>query len=192
MHFFGYGKPGKPDKRDRLQFAKNHLNRLLVNRVTVRLAHSFQKSRKTKIRDQSLKTDRAVQALQRILPKAEQLEIPLAIENHWGISSRPENILKIVNQFSSPFLGTCPDFDNFPQEVDPYQGLRMLAAKALHVHAKGIKFDLNGEEQNIDFRRCLGILKECGYDDTITVEYEGTGDAVKGCLQMRDLILKYW
>lgn len=193
FNLFGRGKFNKLKKETgKLQPTRYFLNKLLVNKTTVQFAHSFRKNRKIKIKNETLRMQRAVQALRKILPEAQQLEIPLVIENHWGISSRPENILQIVNQFSSPFLGTCPDFDNFPKEVDPYEGLRVLAAKALHVHAKGIRFDANGEEQDIDYRRCLHILKECGYDDTITVEYEGTGDAVKGCLQLRDLILKYW
>ncbi|MFQ5824566.1 MAG: hypothetical protein ACE5JB_10965 [bacterium] len=68
----------------------------------------------------------------------------------------------------------------------------MLSIKALHVHAKSFDFDTNGEERYLDYQRCLQILKDSGYDGTITVEYEGAGDALKGCLQTRDLILKYW
>jgi sugar phosphate isomerase/epimerase len=168
------------------------IQKLLVNKFTIKLAKNYRKSGNPRVKDESLKIERAVQALKNILPKAEQYEIPLAIENHWGISSLPENILKIVNEFGSPYIGTCPDFGNFPEEADPYKGLQMLASKAIHVHAKSLNFDAKGEECNIDYKRCLQILKDSSYADTITVEYEGRKDPVEGCLRTKELILRHW
>jgi sugar phosphate isomerase/epimerase len=68
----------------------------------------------------------------------------------------------------------------------------MLASKAIHVHAKSLNFDAKGEECNIDYKRCLQILKDSGYADTITVEYEGRKDPVEGCLRTKELILRHW
>ena len=192
FNIFGRVKSNKSNRRSMLQPAKFLINRMVVNNTTVKLAHAFRKNSKIKVRNEALKIRRAIEALHKILPKARQLKIPLVIENHWGISSRPENIVKIINELSSPYLGTCPDFDNFPRKVNRYQGLQILAPNAFHVHAKSLNFDANGEERNIDYQRCLQILKTSGYNDTITVEYEGAGDPIQGCLRTRELILKYW
>lgn len=126
------------------------------------------------------------------MQSAASYQIPMGIENHWGISSRPENIMKIVREIDSPLLGTCPDFGNFPQDVDRYEGLETLAAKAMHVHAKSRCFGRTGEEKQIDYKRCLQILQKNGYDDTLTVEYEGAGNDLKGCLKTKALIQMNW
>ncbi|NIV95578.1 TIM barrel protein [candidate division KSB1 bacterium] len=171
---------------------KNFVRKMLVNHFTVHLSHVIRRRQKAKIRNEAAKVERASLAIERILPEAEMLGIPLVIENHWGISSRPENILNIIERFGSPYLGACPDFDNFPKDVDPYNGLAQLAPKAQHVHAKSRTFDRSGEQRRINYRRCVDILKAAGYEGSIAVEYEGSGDPLEGAIQTRDLILKYW
>jgi sugar phosphate isomerase/epimerase len=170
----------------------NFIFKLMVNEYTVRFARNFRKRGKSTVTNEALKIKRAIESLRIILPKAQQYKIPLVIENHWGISSRPENILKIVNELNSPFIGTCPDFTNFPKDVNPYDGLRKLASKALHVHTKCLNPDTNRDEQDTYFRECLQIFKDSSYTGTMTTEYEGSGDALNGCLRTKDLIIKYW
>jgi len=189
---FGLVNPNKSHGRNIYKHAIKTMQKLMANKFVVQLAKGYRKSKKYRVKDEDLKIQRAVQALKRILPKAEEHKIPLAIENHWGISSLPENILKIVDEIDSPYIGTCPDFENFPKGVDPYKGLQLLASRAIHIHAKSLDFNANGEERSMDYRRCLQILKDSGYSGTITVEYEGRGDAIKGCLLTKELILRHW
>ena len=98
----------------------------------------------------------------------------------------------MIDAINSPWLGTCPDFGNFPRDVDIYEGLALLAPKALHAQAKSTSFHADGEEKFIDYNRALRIFRESGYDDTFTVEYQGLGDDLNGCLRTRELILRYW
>ncbi len=170
----------------------NLIFKFMVDEHTVRFARNLRKRGKSTVKNEAPKIQRALESLRIVLPKAQQYQIPLVIENHWGISSRPENILEIVNELNSPFIGTCPDFTNFPRDIDPHDGLRKLAPKALHVHAKCFNSDINGDEQDTGFRECLQIFKDSGYTGTITTEYEGSGDALDGCLRTKDLIIKYW
>ena len=44
----------------------------------------------------------------------------LALENHWGLTTRPENLLRIYKEVRSPWLGINLDTGNFPGE--PYAG----------------------------------------------------------------------
>jgi hypothetical protein len=48
----------------------------------------------------------------------------LALENHWGLTTRPENLLRIYKAVRSPRLGINLDTGNFPG--DPYPGLEAL------------------------------------------------------------------
>ena len=136
------------------------------------------------------KLNRAVEALHRVLPYAEKQGVSLAIENHWGISARPEWILRVVEAAQAPNIGTCPDFGNFPTRIDRYTALADLAPRALHVQAKCWRFDSRGEETSIDFGRCLALLRSAGYRGPISIEYEGGKNELASCIAARDLILR--
>ncbi len=138
------------------------------------------------------KIDRAVSSLRRIVPRAEAVGLPLAIENHWGLSSRPENILAVLTEVSSDFLGTCPDLGNFPRDVDSYEALHWLAPHATLVHAKSARFDPSGQERDIDYPRCLSILRESGFAGPFTIEFVGAGDELEGCHRTRELLRENW
>ena len=166
--------------------------RLLLSKRALRAAHILRRNMPSHVVDLNTKMAHTVSALREIVPVAADYRIPLLIENHWGISGRPENIVRIVEEIDSPWVGTCPDFGNFPRDVNPYEGLKVLASKALHVHAKSFDFDENGEERDVDYKQCLQILRERGYDGSFTIEYEGMGDDLAGCLQTRKLIAEHW
>lgn len=133
----------------------------------------------------------AIDTLNSVLPFAADRDISLAIENHWGISSRPEWIMRVIDAINSPRVGTCLDFGNFPTRIDRYKALLELAPKALHVQAKCWHFDANGEESKIDYRRCMKVLRNMGYSGPVAIEYEGSGNEIDACIKARDLILQY-
>lgn len=188
-----YVAPSKQSNGPMLtKMPNSRLNKLLLNRWSRHLAHYIRKSLPSPMRNLEGKTARAVLALRELVPHAGRCEIPLVIENHWGISSRPENIIRVIDELNTPWLGTCPDFGNFPRDVDLYEALKLLAPKALHAQAKSSSFRNDGEEKHINYRRCLQILRDSGYDRTLSVEYEGTGNDLEGCLRTRELIMKYY
>lgn len=135
--------------------------------------------------------DRILKALDCVLPLAEQNSINLAIENHRGVSVGTENVLEIINHYGSPYSGTCPDFGNFTNHQDRYRELAKLLPLACMVHAKSYRFTSDGEETEIDYARCISLIKKAGFNGPITVEYEGDGDPMTGSFAARDLIQKY-
>ncbi len=181
--------PGSPSRGKR---SPGPLSRALSSRPVAGVAHALRRRLPSRVPGAELKIERAITALRKIVPRAVELDVRLAIENHWGVSSRPANILRAIEAVGSPYLGVCPDFGNLPRDVDLYRALRLLASRTFLVHAKSARFTPDGEERQIDYRRCLRILRDRDYDGVITVEYLGGGDELLGSARTRALILKYW
>jgi sugar phosphate isomerase/epimerase len=160
--------------------------------LVMRLGHIFRKNMSARIGGLESKLRRAVDSLRVIVPAAADRGIRIGIENHWGISGDPRNIIRIIEAVHSPYLGTCPDRGNFPRGVDPLAGLEALAPRAVILHAKSYGFRQDGEEKSIDYRSCLAVFRRNGFDGPVTVEYEGLGDDIKGCRLTREIILRHW
>ena len=164
----------------------------MAERLMMRLGHAYRERSSGRVKGLERKLARAVNSLKRIMPAAEEAGIRVGIENHWGISGDPRNIVRIVEEVGSPNLGTCPDLGNFPRGIEPLASLEMLAPRAVILHAKSYGFRPDGEEKTIDYPRCLGIYRRSGFDGPITVEFEGMGDDLDGCLRTRELVLRHW
>lgn len=133
---------------------------------------------------------RAINCFQEVVKKAEELKIKVAIENHWGLSVNPDTLKLIIDTINSPYLGSCIDFGNF-QPDDRYYGIELLAPTAFHVHAKSYRFNPDGEEVNIDYKRCINYLKSAGYTGALSIEFEGEEDPIEGTKKTLALIKKY-
>ena len=107
--------------------------------------------------------------------------VRVLIENHGGVGSEhPEELVRLF-QAVGPNLGALPDFGNFPDEGTRRRGLRELFPFASSVvHAKGLKFDAQGNETQFDFGRCMAAAKEAGFKGVFSIEYEGGGDSYEG------------
>jgi sugar phosphate isomerase/epimerase len=158
----------------------------------MRLGHLARASLPARVRGQEGKTARAVSALRELAAVAGAAGLPLGIENHWGISGDAANVARMIDEVGSPWLGSCPDLGNFPRGADGEAGLRLLAPKAVILHAKSYAFAADGRERRIDYARLLPIFRRAGFAGPVTVEYEGMGDDLAGCLRTRDLVLRTW
>jgi len=119
----------------------------------------------------------------------EQAGVKFVMENHGGLSRNPEPIVRVMKEVNSPWVGTCPDFNNFAPDIR-YAALEAIAPWAVVVHAKMLEFDETGEEANIDIGRCLRIFKDAGYDGYYLIEYEGPTDDHEGVLKAEALLEK--
>ena len=69
--------------------------------------------------------------------------------------------------------------------------LEKLMKHAKAVSAKSYTFDMEGNEEVIDYKKMLQIVKDGGYTGFIGIEYEGTDmDPEKGINATRDLLIK--
>ena len=112
-----------------------------------------------------------IDCIEQCLPKAEECGVTMAIENHWGLSRTPEGLLRIVKDFSSPFVGALMDTGNFLE--NPYDKLEMIAPKTVFVQAKTY---LGGGEWytlDLDYKRVARILADANYRGYVSLEFEG-------------------
>ena len=109
--------------------------------------------------------------IQRCLPKAEECGVLLALENHWGLTSTPEGLLRLVNSTNSPWLGALMDTGNFLE--DPYTKLTAIAPKTVFVQAKTYPGGGEWYTLDLDYRRIARILEDAGYTGYVSLEMEG-------------------
>jgi sugar phosphate isomerase/epimerase len=112
-----------------------------------------------------------IESIEACLPAAEKAGVMLCLENHWGLTTRPENLLRIYKAVRSPWLGINLDTGNFA--TDPYAGLELLAPHAVIVQAKtyyggGVWYTLD-----LDYPRIATILRKAGFHGYVSLEMEG-------------------
>jgi|SRR5581483_3970884 len=142
--------------------------------------------------DDTAGIDRVVKAFnEQLIPLAKELQIRMCMENHGGVSKTAANIVRIIKATDPKWVGALVDFGNFPTE-HKYEEVAAVAPYAMVTHVKVNVFDQNGEAEEYDFPRVLGILKKLNYAGPLSIEYEGKGDPVEGVQKTKALILKYW
>lgn len=105
------------------------------------------------------------------LPTAEKAGVILALENHWGLTTSVEMLLRIYNAVKSPWLGINLDTGNFPG--DPYAGIEQLAPHASIVQAKTYHGGGEWYTLDLDYKRIAGILRKANYHGWVSLEMEG-------------------
>jgi sugar phosphate isomerase/epimerase len=119
--------------------------------------------------------------------------INVILENHWGASSYPDNVEKLIAAIDHGRFGTLPDFGNFPEDVDKYDAIDRLMVFAKAVSAKCYDFDdETGLETKLDFPRLIeNVVDKHGYNGYIGIEYEGKRlDEIEGIRRAKALLEK--
>ncbi len=112
-----------------------------------------------------------IESIQECLPYAEKAGVLLALENHWGLTTRPETLLQIWKTVNSPWLGINLDTGNFPGEA--YPEIEKLAPYASVVQAKTYYGGGEWYTLDLDYKRIAGILRKAGYQGWVSLEMEG-------------------
>jgi len=112
-----------------------------------------------------------IDAIGECIPHAEQAGVVMALENHWGLTTQVEGLLRIYRAFDSPWLGLNLDTGNFVG--DPYPQIERLAPYAIIVQAKtyyggGVYYTLD-----LDYKRIARILRAANFKGYVSLEMEG-------------------
>jgi sugar phosphate isomerase/epimerase len=118
--------------------------------------------------------------------------ISVIIENHGGVGSEhPEELVEIFKGAGNN-CGALPDFGNFPDEATRQRGLKLLFPFGRIVcHAKGLKFDAQGNETVFNFPQCVETAKKSGFKGVYSIEFEGEGDPYEGVQRVVDELMRY-
>ena len=143
--------------------------------------------------------------LEKISKYAATKGISVLAENHGWFSSDPRLLMPVLDEINLDNCGTLADFGNWcidrsngedwgeclEEYPDKYEGFERLMKKAQAVSAKAYAFDENGNETTIDFKRMLSLVKNAGYTNYVSVEYEEDGpDERKGIEATKKFIAK--
>ena len=121
--------------------------------------------------DEGAAIGRCIEGLNESLEYAAKKGVFLALENHGGITDTPDHMLRIIDGVKdSPWFGVNLDGGNFNTD-DPYRDLARIAPYTINAQIK-VMVTNNGNREQADFARIIGILKDAGYRGYIVLEYE--------------------
>ncbi|WP_031496628.1 sugar phosphate isomerase/epimerase family protein [Bryobacter aggregatus] len=172
----GEGMMGHTDRAERLKSAALHQK--WVDYAAELGCHAIRMNMHT---NQEAKTEseiavlleRCQESFTRICEYAQASKINILIENHGGVSSNPDVLLRLMKMVNRPNFGTLPDFGNFPKETDKYLAVEKLMQFAKGVSFKCWDFGADGKETTLDMDRMMGIVSRAGYRGWVGIEYEG-------------------
>lgn len=113
----------------------------------------------------------AIDCTRQCLDRAAERGVHLALENHWGLTSTPEGLLRIHKAVDSPWLGVLMDTGNFLE--DPYEKLAQIAPYTTFVQVKTYYGGGEWYTLDLDYGRIAELLKKAGYRGYVSIEFEG-------------------
>jgi hexulose-6-phosphate isomerase len=142
--------------------------------------------------------NRTVEAINKVVPLAEKLEIKIAIENVWNnFLLSPLEAASYIDQFQSPFIRFYFDCGNVLAYGWPEQWIKILGKKIAKIHikeysrkiaekqGKSAGFNVKLQEGDVNWVAVMKALDEIGYSDWTTIEQEG-GDSPAGLKELCD------
>jgi sugar phosphate isomerase/epimerase len=140
------------------------------------------------------------------LRTAERYSVSIGIEPHQSISRTTAGLCRIGGLVDSPWLRFNYDTGNaFLAGEDPYEGLKAVRGRLVHVHAKDIAVTHAEAERGkvtgtpvgcacgdgvIDWARVIGILEEAGWSGVLSCECGTSEQAARSLSHLQALIAK--
>lgn len=118
----------------------------------------------------NLSLAKGIQSVKKLVNYAAGKGITFLSENHFDLMSVPENHVQVAKQLNSDYFGLLADFGNYPETVDPYEALKMIAPYTRLVSAKTHGYDENYDHTGFDFDRCVRIMENGGFNGIYSLE----------------------
>ena len=117
--------------------------------------------------------DVAISSIKSINDYAAKKGVNTLVENHFDLFSDPKIHLQTFEDVASENFGILADFGNYPETVDRYKALEMIAPVTTFVSAKTGEFDAGMEHVSFDFGRCMDIMENAGFKGIYSLEQWG-------------------
>jgi sugar phosphate isomerase/epimerase len=123
----------------------------------------------------------AVAALKECVPVAEEAGVVMALENHGGITTTSAQVIALIKAVDSPWLQVNLDTGNYglDPDVDPYEGMRRVAALSVTAHHKVSMRTPDGSKR-VDVEQVVSTLRAADYRGFLNIEYEEDADPMTG------------
>ena len=134
-----------------------------------------------------------IEALEKLLPRAEECGVVLGLENHWGLGRTAEGVLRIVEAIKSPWLQITLDTGNFLE--NSYEQMEQMASSKVPLALVQAKTYFGGGRWyalDLDYARIAGILRKHHYRGWISLEFEGNEDAATGVPKSLEMLRKHF
>jgi sugar phosphate isomerase/epimerase len=130
-----------------------------------------------------------VEGYQDLVERGREKGIEILIENHWGPSKYPANVVKILEAVEG--LGLLFDTNNWVPELQD-QAWEMCAKYAKATHIKTFEFDAAGNDPTVDLERAIRLLLDTGYNGCWGIEsVPKNGNEYEGAQKTIELIQRY-
>jgi sugar phosphate isomerase/epimerase len=123
----------------------------------------------------------AVAALKECVPVAEEAGVVMALENHGGITTTSAQVIALIEAVDSPWLQVNLDTGNYglDPDVDPYEGMRRVAALSVTAHHKVSMRTPDGSKR-VDVTQVVSTLRAADYRGFLNIEFEEDDDPMTG------------
>jgi sugar phosphate isomerase/epimerase len=119
---------------------------------------------------------RVIDRIGQLLPHAEKRGVMLALENHGGgVTTTPENLLRIVKAIKGPAFGVNLDTGNF-HGADPYAEVADCVPYSVNVQVKTEIRRKGKSKEDADLAKVIGILRQARYSGYVVLEYNAPED----------------
>ena len=164
------GNLGAPDSAERNRSVQNH--KKWISAAAFLGCHSIRVNAYGDGSPDEQK-DQMSESLFQLAQYADEYNVNVIIENHGGLSSDAKWVTDVLKQVNHKRVGTLPDFGNFLQGTNRYEGVKQMMPFAKGVSAKAGQFDEQGNETRIDYVKMLEIVLDSGYRGYIGIESGG-------------------
>ncbi|MCS7271959.1 MAG: sugar phosphate isomerase/epimerase, partial [Gemmataceae bacterium] len=114
---------------------------------------------------------RVVDAIEECCAHAEKHGIKLALENHGGITSTPQQLLALVRPVRSKAFGVNVDTGNF-HTADPYADIATIVPYGIVAQVKTEIIRADKKREEADLARIITIFKQANFQGYVALEYE--------------------
>jgi len=111
--------------------------------------------------------DIIVEGFRDLVARGREAGVEVVMENHWGASQVPENVVRILE--AAPGLGLLFDTNNWAPGRQE-DGWKMCAKYARITHIKTFNVSDDLVEASADVDKAIGLLVEAGYDGCWGIE----------------------
>ena len=107
------------------------------------------------------------------LDRAAEQGVMLLLENHWGLTTFADGVLRILDTVNSPWLGGILDMGNYLFEDDMYAAMAKVAPYINLAHMKTYPGGGSWYSLDLDYARVFRALLHAGFSGYVSIEMEG-------------------